>query len=151
LKERGDILRALLQDDTLREALATIVSKLDELALICKNPDRDSMRILDSLRIFPEVYNALCEGCHVIQAARGLPSSLIRLGDELERIVSTLFSEDFAETFKMNVVERPSAVSFHTVFDDECRLSGIALLRTHDIPFRKIRYSGATPRNWETK
>ena len=69
--------------------------------------DGMDVRILDSLRIFPEVYNALCEGRHVIQAARGLPSSLIRLGDELERIVSTLFSEGFAETFKMNVVERP--------------------------------------------
>ena len=134
--ERAAILRLLLDDAALLDALSALKMKLDELEAVRRSGEADPMRVLDNLRIFPEVQTALQNTADTMSA---LPpgSALSEPLDTLRGCISTLFPSDLPSFFAAHLPERPVAVSYRLRFDDESRLTSVSLSEMHGDRYRK--------------
>ena len=146
LAERSGILRLLLAEPALLDAFRTLQTRLDELKYVRQSANTDPIRILDSLRIFPEVCSAV-RG--VLQQLDGLPAGpLSEAAGALRDCETRLFAADYPAFFAARLPERPVAVSYRLHFDDEARLASVTLTEAHGKRFQKAGLLGHDERDF---
>ncbi len=134
--ERAAVLRLLLEDTALLSAFSSLKAKLDELEAVRRSGEVDPVRVLDSLRIFPEVSLALRETVARLDA---LPPGhvLSEALTALRKCAAELFPSDLPAFFTEHLPDRPVAVSYRLLFNDESRLAAVSLTGMQDACFRK--------------